>query len=92
MSDLQQVMVKLILDALLSTNLSIESFMIMAISESAESPLPRSFLNGGVGVTVSNWITYYWNTIEGNEFDLVGALPAPVGAQATTTSFPAYKA
>jgi hypothetical protein len=71
MSDLQQATVKLILDALLSTNLSIEFFMIMAISESAESPLSRSFLNGGVetlldnllqndliSVTVSNWITF----------------------------------
>ena len=68
MSDLQQATVKLVLDALHSTNLTIESFMMMAIS--VENPLSRSFLNGGIetlldslhqnvliSVIVSNWVT-----------------------------------
>src|ERR1700678_267479 len=69
MSNLQQETVKVILDALHSTNLTIESFMIMAIS--TENPLSRSFLNGGVEtlldnlletdlicVTVSKWVAF----------------------------------
>jgi hypothetical protein len=69
MSNLQQETVNLILDALHSTNLTIESFVISAIS--AENPLSRSFLNGGIktllerllendliNVTVSNWVTF----------------------------------
>ena len=68
MSDLQQATVKLVLDALHSTNLTIESFMMMAIS--VENPLSRSFLNGGIetlldslhqnvliSVIMSNWVT-----------------------------------
>jgi hypothetical protein len=69
MSDLQQETVKLILKALHSTNLTIESFVIMAIS--LESPLSMSFLNGGVeimldnllqnsliSIAMSNWVTF----------------------------------
>ena len=69
MSNLQQATVKLILDALHSSNLTIESFVIMAIS--AENPLSRSFLNDGIetlldnflqndmlSVTLSNWVTF----------------------------------
>ena len=69
MSNLQQETVKVILDALHSTNLTIESFVIMAIS--TENPLSRSFLNGGVEtlldnlletdlicVTVSKWVAF----------------------------------
>ena len=68
MSDLQHETVKLILNALLSMNITLHSFVNMAIS--TENPLSRSFLNGGVeilldnllendliSVTVSNWIT-----------------------------------
>ena len=46
MSNLQQATVKLILDALRSTDLTTESFVIMVIS--TENPLARSFLNGGI--------------------------------------------
>ena len=68
MSNLQQATVKLILDALRSTDLTIESFVIMAIS--TENPLTRSFLNGIetlldsllqndlISITVSNWVTF----------------------------------
>jgi hypothetical protein len=69
MSNLQQETVKVILDALHSTDLTIESFVIMAIS--TENPLSRSFLNGGVEtlldnlletdlicVTVSKWVAF----------------------------------
>jgi hypothetical protein len=71
MSNLQQEAVKLILDALKSTNLTIESFVIMAISteECGMNPLSRSFLDGGmeklldnllqnglICSTVSNWV------------------------------------
>ena len=69
MSDLQQETVKLILDALLSMNITIHSFVNMALS--TENPLSRSFLNGGaeilldnflendlISVTVSKWITF----------------------------------
>ena len=71
MSNLQQATVKLILDALHSTNLTIESFVIMAISteECDMNPLSRSFLDGGIEIlldsllqnglicsTVSNWV------------------------------------
>ena len=69
MSNLQQatVTVKSILDALHSTNLKIESFVIMAIS--MESPLSSSFLDRGIetmldgllqnnlsSATMSNWV------------------------------------
>ena len=67
MSNLQHAAVKLILNALLSTNLTIESFIIIAIS--TEEPLARSFLDGGIEnllnsflqndliySTVSNWV------------------------------------
>ena len=52
MSNLQQATVKLILDALhstVSTNLTIESFVIMAIStkECDMNPLSKSLLDGG---------------------------------------------
>ena len=69
MSNLQQATVKLILDALRSTDLTIESFVIMAIS--IENLLTRSFLNGGIetlldsllqndliSITVSKWVTF----------------------------------
>src|ERR1700678_369002 len=72
MSNLKQETVKVILDASHSTNLTIESFVIMAIS--TENPLSRSFLNGGVEtllitcskvsetdlicVTVSKWVAF----------------------------------
>ena len=52
MSNLQQETVKLILEALHSTNLTIESFVITAIS--LESPLSTSFLNGGVETLLDN--------------------------------------
>ena len=71
MSILQQATVKLILDSLRSTDLTIETFVIMAISTDSDSPLSRSFLNGGIeslfdsllqndliSVTVSNWVTF----------------------------------
>ena len=76
MSTLQQATVKLILNALHSTNLTIESFVIMAISteECDMNPLSRAFLDGGIEIlldsllqnglicsTVSNWV------IAGNE-------------------------
>jgi hypothetical protein len=50
MSNFQQAAVKLILDAVKSTNLTIESFMIAAISmeECISHPLSRSFLNRGI--------------------------------------------
>ena len=70
MSDLQQATVKLVLDALHSTNLTIESFVMIMMAISAENSLSRSFLNGGIemlldslrqnnliSVTVSNWVT-----------------------------------
>ena len=69
MSNLQQATVKLILDALRSTDLTIESFVIMAIS--TENLLAQSFLNGGIetlldsllqndliSITVSKWVTF----------------------------------
>ena len=46
MSNLQQATVKLILNALCSTDLTTESFVIMAIS--TENLLAQSFLNGGI--------------------------------------------
>ena len=70
MSNLQAT-VNLILDALHSTNLTIESFVIMAISteECDMNPLSRSLLDGGIEIllysllqnglicsTVSNWV------------------------------------
>ena len=68
MSDLQQETVKLILDALFSMDITIHSFVNMALS--TENPLSRS-LNGGaeilldnflendlISVTVSKWITF----------------------------------
>jgi hypothetical protein len=71
MSNLQQATVTLILDALRSTNLTIQSFVITAISEFRENPVSRSFLSGdietlldsllwneSVSVTVSNWVTF----------------------------------
>ena len=48
-----QAAVKLILNALQSTNLTIESFMIMATSTEPEEcmhPLSRSFLDGGIEI------------------------------------------
>ena len=49
MSDLQQATVKLVLDALVhSTNITIESFIVIMMAISAENPLSRSFLNGGI--------------------------------------------
>ena len=80
MFNLQQATVGLILDALHSTNLSIKSFVITAIS--TENPLSRSFLTGGVetlpvldnllqndliSVTVSNWVTFQAMKIYKNE-------------------------
>ena len=71
MSNLQQALVRLIINALCSTNLTIESFVIMAISaeETGMNPLSRSFLDGGITTlldrllhnglicsTVSNWV------------------------------------
>ena len=49
MSNLQQAPVKLILDAIHSINLTIESFVIIALSteECTNHPLSRSFLDGG---------------------------------------------
>ena len=80
MSNLQQATVKLILDALHSSNLTIESFVIMAISESAENPVSRSFLNDGIetlldsflqndmlSITLSNWVTFQAMKIYGKE-------------------------
>ena len=46
MSDLQQATVKLVLNALHSTHITIESFIMMAIS--VENLLSRSLLNGGI--------------------------------------------
>ena len=69
MSNLQQATVKLILNALRSTDLTTESFVTVAIS--TENPLAQSFLNGGIetlldsllqndliSITVSNWVTF----------------------------------
>jgi len=70
MSILQEATVKLILEALQSTHLTIVgTFVMMAIS--TESPFSRSFLNEGIetlldsllrnemiNVTVSNWVTF----------------------------------
>ena len=70
MSDLQQATVKLVLNALHSTNLTIEFFVMIMMAISVENPLSRSFFNGGIemlldslrqkvliSVTVSNWVT-----------------------------------
>ena len=70
MSDLQQATVKLVFNAVHSTNLTIKSFIVIMMAISAENPLSRSFLNGGIkmlldslhqnvliSVTVSNWVT-----------------------------------
>ena len=67
MSNLQQATVKSMLDILHSTNIKIESFVIMAIS--MESPLSSSFLDRGIetlldgllqndlsSATMSNWV------------------------------------
>ena len=48
MSNLQQATVKLILDALRSTDLTTESFVPVTMAISTENPLARSFLNGGI--------------------------------------------
>ena len=58
MSNLQQATVKLILNALHSTNLTIESFVIMAISieECDMNPLSRAraFLDGGIEILLDS--------------------------------------
>ena len=54
MSDLQQATVKLVLDALHSTNLTIESFLNGGIKMLLDS-LRQNVL---ISVTVSNWVTW----------------------------------
>ena len=61
MSNLQQAAVKLILNALHSTNLTIESFVMLAISmdledSDSECPLARSFLDGGIEIMLDSFL------------------------------------
>ena len=56
---LPQAAVKLILNALQSTNLTIESFVIMATSTEPEEcmhPLSRSFLDGGIEILLDQLV------------------------------------